>query len=272
MGLVPSTSSRMYVDLIYGKTSKYANWDPAKRIQIGDYGIVDRETGAFEPEGNIYTDPAIKGELAEADKVIDGDPIQTYYVSTGRATSRQGHLEPEVSLPGVVEASIKGEWDFGNERGAALIMSNPRISSLPAPLLQRLAALPVLKNKRIVTEMYTCPAFFMYLSGKKQDHLKIELRALAPIAAAAGVTAGGGVGVGWRKEYRDGVVQDAFHPEGKYSYFPLFNLKKLREPSSRRESPEPESVANLLWVDAPVPWDILDEDGNEFVDVVSDSE
>lgn len=73
-------SSRKFIDLIWKTSNKWAVWDPpsssdAIRVslglqgsfqthapftsscpQVGDYGLVDPETGKFEFEGNIYRD------------------------------------------------------------------------------------------------------------------------------------------------------------------------------------------------------------------------
>lgn len=69
-------ASRKFVDLIWKSSSKWAVWDPASvnitvspappqrtdmltLRQIGDYGRVDKETGCFEREGNIFRRPEL---------------------------------------------------------------------------------------------------------------------------------------------------------------------------------------------------------------------
>jgi hypothetical protein len=70
----PRDPSHKYVDLILAVSSKWANFDPPKSIevcvsiklqlliftsiyrQVGDYGTINRDTGQFEKEGNIYRD------------------------------------------------------------------------------------------------------------------------------------------------------------------------------------------------------------------------
>ncbi|KAI0063935.1 hypothetical protein BV25DRAFT_1853802 [Artomyces pyxidatus] len=261
-------ASRKYVDLMWYKTTKFANWDPSKKIQIGDYGLIDKETGVFEPEGNIYDEPTIipSGLHARETDIVQGDPIESYIACTGRQISREAHFGAEVALSGVAQASIKGDWDFGRKRGAALVMYNARMSSLPGPRLKTVAASPILEDKCVVTEVYTCTAYCLYLSNEKQDRLRVEFRAPPAVPVAAGVTAGGSVGFGWQKEHRGGLYHDALHSQGEHTYYPLFNLKKQGKTISRRDSPEPESpgIDDVLWTDAPVPWDMLDEYGNEF--------
>jgi hypothetical protein len=58
---------RLYVDLVYRASKKYANWDPEVTVEVGDYGRITaghkswlkfwrHEQGTFLKEGNIYTD------------------------------------------------------------------------------------------------------------------------------------------------------------------------------------------------------------------------
>ena len=60
-------AERVYVDLVFRASKKYANWDPEVAVEVGDYGRITegpksrltfwrREQGTFLKEGNIYTD------------------------------------------------------------------------------------------------------------------------------------------------------------------------------------------------------------------------
>ena len=68
-------------------------------------------------------------------------------------------------LAGLADASIKGRWEFGSKRGALLIMAKPRSSYIPQTLLRLLIDIPALKDKSIVTEVISCPAYSLYLSS-----------------------------------------------------------------------------------------------------------
>lgn len=76
---VKENAQRKYIDLIKEVSSKWANWDPPKRVRVsllhhdnattlkwsfysqaGDFGTVNRKTGEFLVEGNIYTHHDIK--------------------------------------------------------------------------------------------------------------------------------------------------------------------------------------------------------------------
>jgi hypothetical protein len=67
-------AQRKFVELIYNRTGKYANWDPPSEIrvcvirslhfhllhiddgQVGSYGKIDAKTGNLIVEGSIYDD------------------------------------------------------------------------------------------------------------------------------------------------------------------------------------------------------------------------
>jgi len=53
---MPTIASRLFIDWVYRGTAKWANWEPAIKIEVGDYGDINRQTGEFERFGNIYTD------------------------------------------------------------------------------------------------------------------------------------------------------------------------------------------------------------------------
>jgi hypothetical protein len=57
---------RLYVDLLFPVSKKYANWDPEVTVEVGDWGRITNGStrlafwhkgrGTFLKEGNIYTD------------------------------------------------------------------------------------------------------------------------------------------------------------------------------------------------------------------------
>jgi hypothetical protein len=55
-------------------TGKYANWNPAVTYRLGDYGYIDKDSGEFNVQGNIFS-----GEIAERHSDILSslqDPIE----------------------------------------------------------------------------------------------------------------------------------------------------------------------------------------------------
>ena len=111
------------------------------------------------------------------------------------------------------------------------------------------------------------------------------LQANVPIAGALGATAGGGFGTGWMTEGVSGIFRSGCQPD--QSFTPLYSLMQIgkRKHRSRvRNPPDPATLGQdwyvcqlqLLpstdeslysWVDAPLPWNSLDEDGVEMEEV-----
>ena len=72
-------------------------------------------------------------------------------------------------IPGLTEASIQGQWAFGSTRGALLLMAHPRSSYiLDDTLLKHLTKVEALKDMFLVTEVFLCPAYSLYLSSGRE--------------------------------------------------------------------------------------------------------
>ncbi|KAI0048054.1 hypothetical protein FA95DRAFT_1558442 [Auriscalpium vulgare] len=255
-------NSRMYVDHMYRTTGKWANWDPEDRVEVGDYGVVEHSSGFFQKQGNVYRERLV----TEEPKITKSDALTSYHACSNSVDVKDVYLAGEGSALGAGEAAFKAKFRFSDQGGAVLFMHKPILSSIPPEHLQILGQMPALEKKSIVTETYACPAYFMCLSSKKNP-VDVELKLTAAVPVAPGGTAG--AGLKWEITVHSGLTQKATTPEGKYGYVPLFRLNKR---SFKRDSPEPEYMKDILWVDQPVPWRALDEDGVEFVDVVSDDE
>ncbi|KAJ7719437.1 hypothetical protein DFH07DRAFT_314285 [Mycena maculata] len=267
--------SRKYVDLIHAASSKWANWDPPHPIKVGDYGTIDKDTGGFEKEGNIY-EYAATAALAANYPPETTAPDDEMVIASETAQKRHFSLGPQVNVSGVAEASIKGEWKFrSGKTGALLVMAKPRSSLMAVnAVLTNLVDLPALKDKYLVTETITCHAYSMYLSNKSEDTISLALLATVPIAVAP-LSAGGNIGGGWWRETGAGVFRQGFaSPEtGADSFTPLFVLKRIRKKSylslSHRGMPSDPSDAEIegdgfyVWEDVETPWQSLDEDGEE---------
>ncbi|KZP07261.1 hypothetical protein FIBSPDRAFT_763194 [Athelia psychrophila] len=157
---------RKFIDLMFNETGKYANWELAKQIQVGDYGEVDRETGRFEKYGNIYDDGLIL-DKTDKDDPIQGNSLINWNISTEAA--RQHHFSgtPECNAAGMVGVALAGTWAFSGKRGAVLLMHSPQLWMIPNnKLLNRLVDGKGLEGNYIVSEVYACPAVSLYLSHK----------------------------------------------------------------------------------------------------------
>jgi hypothetical protein len=79
-------------------------------------------------------------------------------------------------IPGLAEASIQGQWTFGSTRGALLLMAHPRSSYiLGDTLLKHLAKVQALDGMFIVTEVFLCPAYSLYLSSGRECPCTLNL-------------------------------------------------------------------------------------------------
>ncbi|KAJ7801379.1 hypothetical protein B0H14DRAFT_2895724 [Mycena olivaceomarginata] len=247
-------ASRKYIDLIQAASSKWANWDPPHPIKVGDYGTLDKDTGRFEKDGNIYEDAATAAlaadhppEIAAADEKI--------VISSETVQKRDLNLSPQ--------------WKFkSGKTGALLVMAQPRSSWVSAnALFKKLLEIPALKDKYFVTEIVACHAYSMYLSSKLEDTVSLALLAKTPIPVAPLVSAGGELGGSWWSETGAGVFRHGCVPPGTYSFTPLFALKRIRKPGFLSRGPPPD---DMIWEAAEKPWWPLDEDGEEdtFEDTV----
>ncbi|KAG8980323.1 hypothetical protein FRB93_009282 [Tulasnella sp. JGI-2019a] len=170
--------SRKYVDLIRKAEGKWANWDPPiPRPEVGDYGTVNRETGAFEKEGSIYdaTFAQFIPNLKETYPPQEATEVHDIIIKSGDARQFDLTVGPEIEIPGIAEASIKGKWSFPTERGAVLIMVKARLSFLPPNLpLKQFVKVPELAGMCLVTEVVRTPSYAMYLSSKGKPPLFVN--------------------------------------------------------------------------------------------------
>ncbi|KAH7918840.1 hypothetical protein BV22DRAFT_1051476 [Leucogyrophana mollusca] len=97
-----------------------------------------------------------------------GEPGGGFVASSIGVRRRDLKVEPELDVPGIANVSLKGEWQFAmGRRGALLITHRPRQTHLPpGEVLEHLYQVPDLQNKYIVTSVFSCPAYSIYLSDK----------------------------------------------------------------------------------------------------------
>jgi hypothetical protein len=102
---MPPYLQRKYIDLIRQVSSKWVNWDPPIGIQVGAYGTIDKETGDWIVEGNVY-DPAFQTELDKhnagivmADFPPQEGPVEGDFVIASRgAKARNLNVDTEVCV------------------------------------------------------------------------------------------------------------------------------------------------------------------------------
>jgi len=247
---VKENAQRKYIDLIKEVSSKWANWDPPKRVQAGDFGTVNRKTGEFLVEGNIYTHPDI-APIARLYPPFEAPETDQYQIHSYHVRG----TNVGANLPGARDLVFTSRWQFSAKRGAILLMFKPRLIGVPDPFLPLALNIPALKGKSLAHHVYECPGFYTYLSNKASETVTVSLRADVP-SGIPGITINPAVNVGWLAEGCTGVRQQAYRPGAVYT--PLYCLKSLRRRLMRRDDSSPGIES---WEDTDVPWDDLDEEG-----------
>lgn len=277
-----SPLQRKYVDLIRDATSKWANWDPPIAIKVGAFGKLDRVTGELEVHGNVYEaefqetldkiDPTLRLKLQQHPPVA-GPVEDDFIISSSGAQKRAFSVAPGIDIMGLATASLKADFQFSQgKRDALLVMHSPRMEYFPpSAVLEQLYHVPALADMYLVTSVFTCPAFSLYLSDKSGEKISLALIASAPIippVAPLGPNASFSTGIDWWTDASRGILRKGASKEGEYAFTPLYGLKKRGgwikkifrngDQKQRGRSSEEEP-----WVDVDAPWEPLDEDGEE---------
>ncbi|KLO09451.1 hypothetical protein SCHPADRAFT_564701 [Schizopora paradoxa] len=199
--------------------------------------------------------------------------IGEYQVAFVYETCRGFEGGPDVSFAGVQIAKWAGKWQFGTKRGAFLVMVDSQITSLPQSVKNVILESNDrdLKNLKVITRVFTANSYSLYLSNKSKELVRVALAAQSPIPFAQGVTVGGELNLEWRKEGATGMFQSAIGKEGRLDYTPLFEVETVRGPERRRDNgPREEGIEK--WDQTPLPWDTLDSDGEEEIEVPEGSD
>ncbi|KAG1748135.1 hypothetical protein EDB19DRAFT_1684462 [Suillus lakei] len=270
-----TTASRKFIDLIRQASSKWANWDPPIEIKVGDYGMIDNETGELDVEGNIY-DEGFQTLLDNQDLNINlsepscqpqkGGCDDNMIMSSSGVKQGDFSVKPEVSFLNLASASVKAEFQFQEgKRGAVLVMHKPQQEYIPrGKVLNRIHKAVELHDKYLVTSTFTCPGYYIYLSNKSGERIALALTASAPIPAAVGLTAGGAASIDWWTDAQAAFLRKAFDKAGQYRYTPLYTLKHKGTWVQRLlRGAEEEETEDMMWPDCTPPWQPLDEDGDE---------
>ncbi|KAG8864112.1 hypothetical protein FRB96_006986 [Tulasnella sp. 330] len=272
---------RKYVDLIRKAEGKWANWEPSMpHPEVGDYGRVNPDTGAFERDGSIYSDEFAEQHWSNKPRMKDefppvpGERETMVMIKSNSARQFDLSANHEITLANLAEASVKSTWEFRSGRGAVLLLTEPRSLSLPPNvLLKKLVNVPVLKDSYLVTSVTKCPGYALYLSDTGGDQVSLAMSANASDSIGLGVGANAGFNGNLWYQLGTGVFRLGGAPGGEDNYTPLFNLKKIRKPfiPFRRDSPPPIRVDDDLWTNGEDPWSALGEDG-EDVDIIADDD
>ncbi|CAE6427588.1 unnamed protein product [Rhizoctonia solani] len=262
-----SKISKKYTDLIFKASGKYGNWDPDHTIEVGDWGEVDRDTGKFIRQGNLFRDPecsTLLSDVADARLVKTGSPEDVLRITAGAKMKLNNDLYPEVGAMGL-GVRVSSSWEFTPQNRAAVLTATNAYSNY----LKVEAVFPKLRNlrklggKAIVTKAVHCPAYALLLTEKGKG-------GKASLSLHTGTwDVGAGAGAKWKFTTESGFWRTACgyrtNLDGKDAvYTPLYKLEKIHRgwwPRYRGAAP---TMEELMRDDYNPPWDDLDENGDEI--------
>ncbi|KAH9035741.1 hypothetical protein EDB85DRAFT_840328 [Lactarius pseudohatsudake] len=219
-------NQRKFIDLINQATFKWANWDPQRVIQIGDFGTVDKKTGEFKVEGNIFTHPEIE-HIAQSYPPFEAPETDLYQIHSGQVRRLDIQADPGTSGGATEDQGLvhKSRWQFNAKRGAILLMHRPRLTCVPDGFLVEGLDLPILKRKVVAEQVYNCPGFYMYLSNKASEQVTVSLHTKTSTPPVIGASSNQALTVGWSADGATGVCLQAYRADATYT--PLFRFKSL---------------------------------------------
>ncbi|KAG1824862.1 uncharacterized protein BJ212DRAFT_1295924 [Suillus subaureus] len=249
-----SHAQRKFIELIFDRTGKYANWDPPSEIQVGSYGRIDKATGNLSSKAT--STQINSGILSSVQHHAKDCPDETEFTTWSKNVKRiEMNVDSYAGVPGIAAASIKGTWQVKKgTTGAVLLMNNPRMKHITSDVLGKLASIKFLQTMHLVTKVFYCPAF----SCAGGEKISMALVASAPVVAPVG-TLETKASMRWWSDTQTGLARHGCKTE--HCFTPLYELLHVRHPRNRRSSPSPERTGEQLWVPAPVPWAPLLEDG-----------
>ncbi|KAG8884813.1 hypothetical protein FRB99_004500, partial [Tulasnella sp. 403] len=260
-------TSRKFVDLIFKASNRFPNWEPPKPIRVGDWGSIDRSSGEFKRDGNIFDDKQLMAELPDLAKYTPSisAPETKYIVGSENVVAVDLGMSPGLSVAGPGGASVKGTWKFQKgSRGALLVMSQPRLTHISIEVLRTLSKCERMLSKTIIISVYDCPAYVMYMSDKGGNELSVSMNGSLPVPQAPGLAAGGGAEAGWNSSYSGGVYRESFDGSGQNRFTPLFHPMIVPRPVRGTVDIETRD-----WTTQP-PWTPIDDDGVEIDPIYDD--
>ncbi|KAF9231124.1 hypothetical protein BU15DRAFT_82794 [Melanogaster broomeanus] len=265
---MPTYDSRRFVDLILAASSQWANWDPPTTINVGDYGTISKETGEFLREGNIYKPNAVVRRLLDESRInIDfmAETLQPVVSGADHHLIISSSGAYATNVQSQANAGLHINFGFGNKGGAILVLYKPQYSSFPSVdgrLTSFLrAATKAVKDKYIVTEVISCPAYLMAMSREKGESYFASLSA-AGTPAVPVATAGAAASLAWSHDTFNGISRSGSNG----IFVPLYKFSQprrtrsfwafLKLPGNRGIGLEEEP---LEWDSVRPPWDRLDD-------------
>lgn len=236
-------ASREYVELIFQNSGLYPSFEPSRIVEVGDYGTIDKATGRFISEGNIFDNQASNGTRSLGGslgiEVVDNTgPVFHRYASKG-VTVREANPSVDLdmsALPGI-GAGAKAGFDISFNKGGAAMLLFPHGSFQSMRHEGRLASAndKTLASKAIVTSVWTAPTFAFCMSRRRESSFSVSLGAEVP-TPVAGLSAGGGITTTFKTIDSGDCLQlgPPFNPSADFAqphkFHPLFRLSIARSP------------------------------------------
>ncbi|KAL5632714.1 hypothetical protein ACGC1H_005611 [Rhizoctonia solani] len=264
--------SRKYVDLIFRASGKYGNWDPPHVVEVGDWGKIERSTGNFIKEGNIFTDTDCKvllSDIPDGQLVEKGSLEDVVRITANAQAEIGGDLFTEIGTTGEVAVRVHASWTITPRNRAAILTVTDACSYYLeiGTIFPKLRTLRKLVGKAVVTEVLQCPAYAMLLTDKGVGG-KASLSLHTGLSEAGAVLATGG-SAKWQYNSESGLWRTACGyrrtlEEPDAIFTPLYRLKKISRGWPRYRGVSVPGLEEPVSEDYSPPWEELDEDGEEI--------
>ncbi|KAI0028841.1 hypothetical protein K488DRAFT_57662 [Vararia minispora EC-137] len=236
-------SERLYVELIFGSSNKYASWDPEIEVKVGDYGHFTRgkrsmmfwrtaPRGIFLREGNIYDSEDSGASLAKKHGIPDprahgGSTTQgVTWITSKNAEEMDMSADVSGQTPALANCSVKASFKFSSGPGAVLTMDRDTITAISPPgALRRLLEDPRMKHCLVISEVHSCSSFARYLGNATVKSVTIGLAVEPPAGAVASASAR----MHWVRSTTVGNFKSRINEDDERTFRPLFRLVSLKE-------------------------------------------
>ncbi|KAF8957391.1 hypothetical protein BDZ97DRAFT_1762985 [Flammula alnicola] len=225
---MPYDSERLFVDLIFRSSNKYASWDPEVVVKAGDYGRITtgktgwafwrKSRGTFLRKGTSIRKPEEHG-VSSSEGVT--------WITSKNASQVDFDMDISGQTPIFAECNVKAAFKFNSGRGAILAMDNDTISTInpPGKLRRLLDEKRIPKGSVIVSEVHQCSSYARYLSTEGSTTILMGLSVEAP----AGNIASANLDAKWMHSASAGNFKMKVNKDGKRDFYPLFRLVSLVE-------------------------------------------
>jgi hypothetical protein len=268
-------NARLYAELMRKSCGgSYANWNPPQSIEVGDYGIVDKETTSFEKEGNIF-DPGFCPELDIARNYpVKLSKPNDMEIFMSRGVKRVGFDSAiAAKYPLLVDSKVKVCCDFSKGRGASLVLYMPKQSYIDrvGDLMPKLQHNETLAEKALVTSVFSCPMYSLLLKDEKDTSGEVAIG----LSLFDTPDLGAHSRAQWHHYNVSGVVKTGGESANS-TFYPLYSLRTPKTRSwmdtvlGRRRGRDPEGEDTFY--NYQPPWGPLDDQGDECFDGSDDEE